>query len=32
MQSVIQYGTRIEAVFQEVITEGRDLASRASAQ
>jgi hypothetical protein len=29
MQSVIQYGTHIEAVFQEVITEGRGLASQA---
>jgi hypothetical protein len=32
MQSVIQYGAHIEAVFQEVITEGRDLASKAPAQ
>jgi hypothetical protein len=32
MQSVIQYGAQIEATFQEVITEGRDLASRATAQ
>jgi hypothetical protein len=32
MQSIVQYGARIEAAFQEVIAEGRDLATKASAK
>ena len=32
IQSVVQYGARIEAAFQEVITEGRDLAAKAPAK